>query len=917
MPEPGYFPVRSGRPFRAGWITVAAALPFILFGVRWLAGFAVEYAWWQEMRQVETWLNLFIYEYAPLIAAWLVAFALLWFTHRNGMHFGGAAPREAVGYRRMVTLVLAFLAWVIAATTLENWTIVRYIGSRNLPPVATTWHDAIFGKTLGFYLFDLPFYSSVRSYFLAILIVAGILFWLTARGWQLRYRMADVREFRELDLRFFRLTGGLESRFLRSIIALLFVCIAVGYWLGRYQMVYHEHGFMVGVDYVDEHVGIPLQWLLAGAALAAAVLAWSGRWILILFLASVIPVSWLIPKLMSSLYVKPNEISLEAPYIDMHLHATRSAYGLEKNLREVEYKTQPATSIDVSKHTALLSNVRLWDWRPFHDTVTQSQALRPYYVFHDTDVDRYNIDGQLRETLITPRELDISKLQGATASWVNPRFSYTHGFGVAMAEVSKITPEGLPVFMIQDMPPLVKTASLQLKRPEIYYGEVLHEPVFVRTAQEEFNYPSGDDNKKSRYDGAGGFPISSPGMRALAALHYGDANILLTNYLKPESRMMIRRQVIPRLTELAGFLEWDHDPYLVITTEGRLVWIVDGYTTSDSHPFARDTGTATESLNYIRNSVKATVDAYDGTTNLYVFDPADPLIGAYRRLFPQLFRSAAEMPADLRAHVRFPETLFRVQASLYRLYHMTNPQAFYNKEDIWELSRSSAGQSGDSQPATPTYVVATLPGEDTPEFLLMTTFTPFSKENLIGVMLARCDGEHLGERVVLALSKQELTLGPMQIGARINQDQNISKDLTLWNQQGSQVLRGQPLVLPVENTFLFVEPIYLQASEARMPQLKKVVLAIGNRLIYTDTYEDAVAQLGQGSGIRPALSNTQQSGNSPGTAPAPALNSSSLTPSPALAQIKTHIQKYRELTAQGRYVDAARELEAIDKELNR
>jgi uncharacterized membrane protein (UPF0182 family) len=354
----------------------------------------------------------------------------------------------------------------------------------------------------------------------------------------------------------------------------------------------------------------------------------------------------------------------------------------------------------------------------------------------------------------------------------------------------------------------------------------------------------------------------------------------------------------------------------VITKEGRLVWIVDGYTTSDSHPFARETGGDGASMNYIRNSVKATVDAYDGTTNLYVFDESDPLIGAYRTLFPQLFRKEAEMPADLRAHVRFPETLFRVQSSLYRLYHMTNPQAFYNKEDIWEFSRASAGQSGDAQPATPTYVVATLPGEDTPEFLLMTTFTPYSKENLIGVMLARCDGPHLGERVVLALSKQELTLGPMQIGARINQDQNISKDLTLWNQQGSQVLRGQPLVLPVENTFLFVEPIYLQASEARMPQLKKIVLAIGNRLIYADTYEDAVAQLSQGSNAKPAMTQptTQGTQGTPATA---VIAQPALANSPVLSQIRTHIQRYRELTAQGHYVDAARELEAIEKELNR
>ncbi|HCC59110.1 MAG TPA: UPF0182 family protein [Solibacterales bacterium] len=904
---PAYGPAHGSR--HKGIILIAI-LAFLLFAVRWLSSLAIEYAWWKELGQVETWFNLFLYQYSPLAAATLLAFAALWLTHRLGMRFGGAHQAEARLYRLAVSLVLLFVAWLISAATLENWTVVRYIGSRGLPAVASSWHDNVFGKNLGFYLFDLPFYSALLGYVLALAVVAGVLFWITARGWQLRYRMAEVRDMRELDLGLLRLPGGLESGIFRTILTLFLLALAVHFFLGRFDMVYNDHGFMVGVDYTDEHVVLPLQWLLVAAAVLAAACAWLRRWTPMLLLALALPVAWIVPRLVSALYVKPNEISLESPYIDAHIHATRSAYGLENRLREIEYKTQPGTSIDVNRHRNLLDNVRLWDWRPFHDTVTQSQALRPYYVFHDTDVDRYTIDGQLRQTLITPRELDISRLQGANASWVNPHFIYTHGYGVALAEVSKLTPEGLPVFLIQNMPPEISTPSLKITRPEIYYGEVLHEPVFVRTAQEEFNYPSGDANQKSRYDGSGGFPISSVGMRLLAAIHYADANILLTNYLTPQSRMMIRRQVLPRLQELAGFIEWDQDPYLVITPAGRLVWIADGYTTSDAHPFARLTDVGTP-INYIRNSVKATIDAYDGSTRLYDMDPADPLIGAYRRLFPQLFHDVSEMPPEIRAHLRYPETLFRVQAALYRVFHMTNPQAFYNKEDIWELSRSTSGQNSTAQSATPTYVVATLPGEDKPEFMLMTTFTPFSKENLIGVMLARCDGEHLGERVVLALSKQELTLGPMQISARINQDQNISKDLTLWNQQGSQVLRGQPLVLPVEHTFLFVEPIYLQANEARMPQLKKIVLAIGNRLIYADTYDEALVQLGQGatSTAPTAISSA---------APAPVTFTGTAAEDNArLARVKTHLQKYRELTAQGHYVDAAKELESIEKELNR
>ncbi len=529
------------------------------------------------------------------------------------------------------------------------------------------------------------------------------------------------------------------------------------------------------------------------------------------------------------------------------------------------------------------------------------------------DVDRYTIDGQYRQVLLSARELDITQLPGGQSSWINPHFIYTHGYGLVMAEVSKITPTGLPVYLIEDMPPVYQTSSPKIERPEMYYGELQHEPVFVDTAQEEFDYPKGSDNAKTHYAGKGGFPISSLLMRAAAALEFGDSNIVLTGYLTDHSRMMIHRRVRERMQALAPYLEWDKDPYIVVTPEGRLVWILDGYTTSDSHPFSRQIEAYDGTINYMRNSVKATIDAYDGETHIYVFDPADPVIESYRTLFPSLYEDAARMPASLRAHTRYAEELCRVQAKMYRVYHMRNPQSFYNNEDVWELARYSSGQNAEPRPVSPTYVFATLPGESKPEFLLMTTFTPLSKENLIGVMLARCDGDKLGEVVVLQLSKQELTLGPMQVNARINQDQNISKDLTLWNQQGSQVLSGQMLVLPVGNTFLYVQPIYLQATNARMPQLKKVVLAVGNRLIYADTYEQALEQLSGGAGVSAAPAN-------PGIAPAPAPAPSTVTQKssdPRIENIRQHLQRYRDLTSQGKWVDAGRELEAIQSEVQK
>jgi uncharacterized protein len=895
-------------------VTLAALALALLVGLRSASSLVIEYQWWKEVGQVQTWLNLYLYSFAPIAAATLIAFVVLWLAHSLALQFADTRMADHRIYALFATLVLLFAAFLVSSATLENWTVVRFAGSRGLSELPNAFHDAVFGKPLSFYLFDLPFYSDLRRYLLGLAVITILIYWLTARIWQLRYRLPDIRETGQLDLSMLRLPGGLESRFLRGAIAVVLVALACKYFLGRFEMVSHDHGFMVGIDYVDDHIRLPLQWLLIVACLAAAAFAVMGRWVLAAAMVIAFPIEIITPGIVSTLYVKANEISLERPYIDTHIKATRSAYhiaqSVDQGLREIEFKTTPAPTIDVNKHKQLLDNVRLWDWRAFHDTVTQQQALRTYYDFNSTDVDRYTIDGQYRQVLLTARELDITQLPDAQASWINPHFVYTHGYGLAMAEVSKIEPDGRPNYLIQNMPPEVGTKSLKITRPEIYYSEVTHEPVFVRTSQEEFDYPSGNDNVKSRYDGTGGFPVSSLFVRLAAAIEEGDRNILLTDYLKPESRMMIRRKVPDRLHELAGFIDWDPDAYMVITAEGRLVWMVDGYTTSGAHPYSQSVGVkGIGNINYIRNSVKATVDAYDGTTRLYIFDDKDPIILAYQHLFPELFHPKSEMPADLRAHTRYPEVLFAVQAEIYRSYHMTNPQSFYNKEDLWDLATYSSGQNGQPESVKPTYAFSELPGADKPEFVLMTSFTPRTKQNLIGMMIARCDGDHLGELNVLELSKQELIPGPMQIAASINQDQNISKDLTLWNQQGSQVLSGQMLVLPVGNTFLYVQPIYLQATNARMPQLKKVVLGLGNQLIYADSYEQGLVRL---SGMEVPLMITRQQQDT--TSAAPVVTPTSGT---VVQNIREHLRKYRELQGQGKWSDAGKELEAIEAELKK
>ena len=901
---------RPGSP--AVLIAAGVVLVALLLGARTVASYAIEVTWWKELGQFHTWLSMLTYSVAPLAAATAVAFFVLWIAHARALKFAGTHLGEHRLYARLAALGALALGYLIAASSIDTWTVIRFAGSRGLATSSAAWHDAVFARPLSFYLFDLPFYDMLRGYVLALVILSILVYWIAARGWQLRHRFPDLINSREMDARFFRLEGGLESRFLRGAGVALLLALVVKFYLDRYQMVYNQHGsFMVGIDWVDLNIGLPMQWLLILAALAAAVLVWMGRWLIAAFMAIALVLAFAVPRIVSAVYVAPNEISLERPYIQTHIHATRSAYDLDTNVHEVEFHAQPDAPIDIAQNRATLDNVRLWDVHAFHDTVTQIQALRPYYVFKDIDVDRYTIDGRYREVLLSPRELDVNQLPNMHQSWINPEIIYTHGYGLVMAPVSQITPDGLPVLFIQDAPPRISTPSLKLTRPELYYGELTQDPVFVNTAQEEFNYPSGADNKRNHYEGKGGFPISSFWMRLAAALYEGEPNILLTDYLTANSRMMIRRKVRERLHELAGFLEWDSDPYLVITDAGRLVWIVDGYTTSDAHPYSRavDAGDIGE-VNYIRNAVKATVDAYDGETHLYIFAPNDPIIGSYQHLFPDLFLPASAMPADLRAHARYPETLFRIQAEIYRTYHMLDPQSFYNKEDLWDLARRVTGQSEGAETVSPTYVVASLPGETKAEFLLLTPFTPRNKDNMIGLMVARCDGPNLGEMVVLLLSKQKLIYGPMQIASRINADGTISKDLTLWNQQGSQVIRSQTLVLPVGDTFLYVDPIYIQATEARMPQLKKIVLAVGDRLIYADTYDEALAQLSPGAQQLVAQATAQPAGAAQTSAAAAA-------PDPRLANIREHLRRYRELAGAGKWAEAGKELEAIEAEVGK
>jgi uncharacterized protein len=924
---------RRGRPH----LILLGAIVIVLFLIsRWLVDWVIDYLWWNEMGQFNTWVRLLEIRYLPFVGAWLAIGLVMWIAHAAGLRYAEVRLRDYPLYSWIATAALIFVALILAGGEIDGWVIARFFASGGVEggiagAVANPWRDPAFGKPLAFYFFDLPFYRDLIG-FLELCMAAGIIvYYATARAWQIKDRFPGMFSAGHADWDDIKRLGRLETGVLQVLIAAFLIAIAAHFWLGRYDLLYSDHGnLLVGMDYVEQHVGLPLQTAKAIAAVLAAflVLIRKRRWAVAC--AVVLVADWIVPPVLSGFYVRPNELVLERPYLERHIEATRSAYGLNTNARDVDYPAHKEGRIDEVKNQPMLDNVRLWDWRAFHDTLSQSQPLRPY-AYSDTDVDRYQIDGNLRQVLLAPRELDLNQLGDAQRRWINTALTFTHGYGLALAEASKITPSGLPELLIRNAPVEVLTPSLKLTRPEIYYGEQSHEPVFVGTSQGEFNYPSnassaaspaGSANPTSgtdveiHYDGVGGFPISSYLMRLVAAWHEGDWNIALSNNLTPGSRMMIHRKVPERLAELAEFITWDTDPYLVITDAGRLQWIVDGYTLTAAHPYSRPMAQRSgEDFNYIRNSVKATVDAYDGTVKLYVFDDQDPLIHTYQNLFPGLFTPMSEMPADLRAHVRFPETLFRVQAEIYRTYHMREPESFFNRADQWDLATFTSGQGAAPEPVTPTYMVLTLPGETKPEFVLTVPFTPRNKQNLIGMMVARCDGAHLGEIQFLQLPKQEIIPGPIQIEALINQDQVISKDLTLWNQQGSQVLRSQILMLPIDNTLLFVAPIYIQASQARMPQLEKVVLAVGSTLVYSDTYQQALAELAALQKGQPlptagrSGTNIETTSVSPITTPAGAAGASL---DARIDAIRQHLDRYRTLSSQGHWSEAGKELEAID-----
>lgn len=841
---------------RIGKILVVAGLLVILLLVDSSILFWTDWLWYQEIgHTILFWKGLaakaLLFAATGLFFLAVLSINILVARRRSNQprpvyDFGELQFPQLEGLKKLLTGgawgIALFFSFLMAQWGASQWN--SFLIFKNALLFGTA--DPLFGYDVGFYIFKLPFYTFLYQFLFSALLVSFILstalhffeggIWLTSRGLQI---------------------SSPARWHLSWLAALALVLYGFHYRLSMFDLLYSARGVLYGAGYTDIHVDLPALWALLVCSWLAAILTLLGAMRktlkpMLVGLGLVLALSILgrgiLPGLIQRFQVAPNEINLESPYIKKSIEATRKAFGIDQIVAK-EFPAQETLSVNALKNNELtLQNIRLWDHRPLLRTFSQLQVIRPYYDFVDVDNDRYMIDGKYRQVSLSPRELSSEKLPSRI--WINEHLVFTHGYGLCLSPVNQISSEGLPSFMIKDIPPASST-NLKISRPQIYFGEISRSYCFVKTAEKEFDYPSGTENVTTEYQGTGGIPIDGFWRKLLFAWRFKEKNILLSSAIHGDSRVLFNRDIKTRLNQLMPFLEYDHDPYMVISDSGAMIWIQDAYTTSNRYPYSHPIN---DEVNYIRNSVKITIDAYNGTVQFYLNDPSDPMIQVYNKIYPGVFQPLSAMPDDLRRHIRYPEDLFTMQAQVYATFHMLDPQVFYNKEDLWRIPALSK-DNGEAV-VEPYYTIMKLGEESTTdEFLLMTPFTPANRDNMIAWMAARCDAPNYGKLVVYNFPKQRLIFGPSQISSRINQDTDISQQLTLWNQKGSNVMYGSLLVIPIENSILYVQPLYLAAEQSgSLPELKRIIVAFGDRIAMEETLE---ASLGKIFGNRAAAPLSQ------------------------------------------------------------
>jgi len=926
-------PIRPSRPRRRGIFLVLASVALIIFGGRTALGYWVDLLWFRSLGYASVFWKSLSLEWGVFAAFAVATFVFLFcvFSVLKRAHSGdlpddhtiiiGGNPIKlpvAPVLRVVAFAVSIIIALATGAAMQAQWTTLAlfWYAPSTAANSAGSFADPIFGRPLNFYLFTLPAWQLITGWLLTLAIlgcILAVLFILVtggSRALEGRFRSGVLLPWRGLSI---------ASGFL------LFV-LALREYVSRFELLFEHHTIFDGVTYTDAHVTLTGMLFVAAAlafgaliAIVSGVFKPRGRWLI----AAIVPavacfvVAGVVGWYVTSILVKPNELVREQPYIAYNIQMTRQAYGLD-SFAQHEFPAETTVgATDPANNQATLQNIRLWDVNALQDTLRQIQEIRTYYDFPDIDIDRYTIDGNQREVMLAVRELNVEKLPESSRNWINDKLIYTHGYGITMNPVNGFTPEGLPTLMLSNMPVQSTVHGLSVTRPEIYFGEMTNTDVYVKTRQQEFNYPEGQSNNLTSYEGTGGIELGGFLRRLLIAFERGDlAKLPFSDDVTDQSRILMRRNVRERVAALAPFLTYDQDPYIVVGDDGRLTWVMDAFTSSDTYPYSVHRTVDNTPLNYMRNSVKVVIDAYDGTTTFYVFDKNDPILAAYRGIFPDLFKNASAMPSWLRKHVRYPELLLSLQAEVYGLYHMTNPEVFYNREDLWTVATESTAQSGEqtTQPMQPNFVLMKLPREDGLEFVEILPFTPANRNNLIGWIAGRSDGEHYGTSVVYDFPKTRLVDGPQQIEARIDQNAQLSGQLTLWNQQGSHVRRGSLLVIPCGRALLYAEPIYLQADRSPMPELRLVVLALQDKLAYAPTFEAALASLfGTESSTLSATEAPRAAPEAGGPSqPQPAADLKSL-----IAQAGKDFSGYQRLTSEGKLADAGQKLDDLKRTLDK
>lgn len=847
------------------WIGIILGL--FTLSLSGLMSFWGELLWFQAVGYGERFWILTLSQWGIALMSLLAGTGLVWLLSWQVGYQNRYIKRVGLGLAGLIGIIWGYNNWEVF---LKFWFGVR-----------TGVEDPILGKDTGFYLFTLPFLESLYGVLLFLAIVAlavALLSIFVNRSGRTTIEFVTPDHPAEVD------TKLINSVFFNSGIILLF--LAFGKYLDRFELMYSEMGAVHGVGWTDDHVRLPAyNILMTLTALAGLIMLLPGardrylHWVMrkpfiplraypivALFMFPIVFISWFIglsaiPGLFQWLRVNPNEITFERPYIENNIEFTRLGFNLER-VEDRDFPVQNVfTKEMVNFNQQIFNNIRIWDWRALDEVYAQFQEIRLYYEFADVDVDRYTIDGEYRQVMISAREMETSNLPEQSQTFVNERFKYTHGYGITLTNVNEFTPQGLPNLLIKDIPPKSTFESLAVERPEIYYGELTNSHVIVNTKEKEFDYPQGEENVYVRYEGSGGVQMSNILRKFIFGYMFDGTPLFFSSYPTSESRIMFHRNISDRVKTLAPFLKFDSDPYIVLA-DGRLKWIIDAYTTSTDFPYSEpldaqesieyQEGEGRRSLitrlapqlsgvNYIRNSVKAVVDAYDGSVDFYVFNPEDPLIQVWQQIFPDLFKSREEMPDVLEQHIRYPETMLLTQGLVYAKYHMTDPEVFYNQEDLW--IRATEKYYSQVKPVDPYYIMWQLPESDELEFSLILPFTPKNRQVMIGWLAGLCDPENYGRLIAYQFPKEERVLGPQQVETKIDQDPFLSSQLSLWNQRGSNVIRGNVLAIPVAETIIYVEPIYLQSETAAYPELRLVIVMHNDDLSYAETFDDALQGL--------------------------------------------------------------------------